>query len=496
VAQSSAESLLTLINDILDFSKVDSGKMELEFIDFNLRNMLGGFAEAMGLQAEQKGLELILDVTQIDESLVRGDPGRLRQILTNIVGNAIKFTTVGEIVIHAELHSIDDQLWQFNCRIEDTGLGIPEDKMSILFDSFSQVDASTTRKYGGTGLGLAIVKKLAKLMSGGISVSSEHGKGSCFVINIQLQKSNKSQQVIPQVDMQKLNILVVDDNATNREVLCGQFEYWGAKVVSVNGGQQALDVCNKRIQKTDIDFFDIAFLDMQMPDMDGAELGKKLKQDQRFSKMKLVMMTSMAHQGQARHFADIGFSAYFSKPTTTSDLFDALSVVAEDGKALQQADPLVTKHYLKSLKRSDSGTSSNLHKESFNNTRVLIVEDNHVNQLVATGILNGHGFKMIDIAANGFEAITSLQESPEDAPYAVVLMDCLMPEMDGYEASRQIRAGKAGERNKLIPIIAMTANAMEGDREKCLKSGMNDYLSKPIDPELLISKLREWLKLK
>jgi len=496
VAQKSAESLLTLINDILDFSKVDAGKMDLEYLDFNLRDMLGDFAEAMGFQAQAKGIELVLDVTQIDESTVKGDPGRIRQILTNIVGNSIKFTSSGEIVIQAELKSIDEQTWKFNCQISDTGMGIPDEKMSSLFDSFSQVDASTTRKYGGTGLGLAIVKKLCELMDGDITVTSEDAKGSCFTLNIQLQKSTNSQLVVPKVDMSKLNVLIVDDNETNREVLRGQLEHWGASVVEANSGDEALTVCDEHIQNNDRQFFDIAFLDMQMPGMDGAELGKKISKDERFSKMKLVMMTSMGHQGEARYFADLGFSAYFPKPATTSDLFDALSVVVDGGKALQQAEPLVTKHYLKTLARSDKQTLAELEEDCFNNTRILLVEDNHVNQLVATGILKQHGFKMVDIAANGLEAINSLQQASEDMPYSIVIMDCQMPEMDGYEATRIIRAGKADERNIAIPIVAMTANAMQGDREKCLEAGMNDYLAKPVVPDLLIEKLLEWLSTK
>jgi len=496
VAQSSAESLLTLINDILDFSKVDAGKMDLECLDFNLRDMLGDFAEAMSFQAQAKGIELILDVTQIDESTVKGDPGRIRQILTNIVGNSIKFTSTGEIIIHAELQSIDEKLWKLSCSISDTGMGIPAEKISSLFDSFSQVDASTTRKYGGTGLGLAIVKKLCLLMAGDISVTSENANGSCFTLNIQLQKSTNSQLVVPKVDMTKLNVLIVDDNETNREVLRSQLEHWGATVVEADSGDEALTVCDDRIENNDNEFFDIAFLDMQMPGMDGAELGKKISKDSRFSKMKLVMMTSMGHQGEARYFADLGFSAYFPKPATTSDLFDALSVVVDGGKALQQAEPLVTKHYLKTLTRSDKQILPEFEEDDFNNIRILLVEDNHVNQLVATGILKQNGFKMVDVAANGLEAINSLQQASEDMPYSIVLMDCQMPEMDGYEATRQIRAGKADKRNIAIPIIAMTANAMQGDREKCLQSGMNDYLAKPVEPDLLIEKLLEWLSSK
>ncbi|HEB56618.1 MAG TPA: response regulator [Gammaproteobacteria bacterium] len=497
IAQSSAQSLLTLINDILDFSKVDAGKLELEMLDFNLRDMLGEFADAMAHQVQEKGLELVLDVTAVEQSMVKGDPGRLRQILTNLVGNAIKFTSKGEIVIRADMQDYNEQALRLRCTITDTGIGIPAEKLSALFDSFTQVDASTTRKYGGTGLGLAIARKLCELMGGRIAVRSEPGKGSCFELNVVLQKSQQSQLVMPRVDIQALNLLVVDDNITNREVLRGQLEHWGASVVEAEDGPQALAECEQRIEQSELPFFDIAFLDMQMPGMDGEQLGKALKADPRFSQMKLVMMTSMGYQGEARHFADIGFSGYFPKPATTSDLFDALSVVAEDGEALQQARPLVTHHYLKTLSHNkesatENGNSIMKDKPWTENTRVLLVEDNQVNQLVASGILANMGIQ-VDIAADGLAALNSLNQSSADAPYILVLMDCQMPEMDGYEATCAIRDGKAGENYKSIPIIAMTANAMQGDREKCLEVGMDDYLSKPIEPELLFKKLQQWL---
>ena len=493
IAQSSAKSLLALINDILDFSKVDAGKMELEYLDFNLRAMLGDFAEVMGHQAQGKGLELVLDIKQIEQSQVKGDPGRLRQIITNIVSNAIKFTSEGEVVITARLTSIDDDFWQFECDVSDTGIGIAQKKIAGLFDSFSQVDASTTREFGGTGLGLAIVKKLCELMAGEISVSSEEGKGSQFAIKVKLQKSHISQQVLPEVDISKLNLLMVDDNDTNREVLRAQLEHWGAAVTEAEGGQQALDICEQRIEQQEKSFFDIAFLDMQMPGMDGAELGKKLKQDNRYKNMKLIMMTSMGDRGDERYFADLGFSAYFPKPATTSDLFEALSVVAKGGVVLEQAEPLVTSHYLKILTPDKHLKTNSLEVDFLKKIRILLVEDNQMNQMVATGILNGFGIEMIDIAANGLEAIAFLQQMPTNESYSVILMDCQMPEMDGYQASTQIRAGNAGEHNKMIPIIAMTANAMAGDRDKCMQAGMSDYVAKPVDPEELFSTIIKYL---
>lgn len=492
LAQSSAESLLTLINDILDFTKIDAGKMELELIDFNLSSMLGEFSAAMAFQAQNKSLELILDVSTIDESLVTGDPGRLRQILTNLVGNAIKFTETGEVIIRGELISKNETTWQFHCSIIDTGIGISADKQKQLFEAFTQVDASTTREYGGTGLGLAIVKKFCRLMHGNISVSSDKDKGSTFTLMVELQKSLKSQLVIPTVDIKKLHLLVVDDNQTNREVLSGQLTHWGASVTEADSGLNALSVCEQRELEPNKPFFDVAFLDMQMPNMDGEKLALLLKKDKRFNKMKLVMMTSMVSRGDAQYFADLGFSAYFPKPATAGDLFNALHVVVEDGKVLQQAQPLVTHHYLQGLKTSEEESDTqNITWPA--NTHILLVEDNRINQEVAKGVLKNFNL-IIDVAANGLEALSALQLSAKNLPYSLIIMDCQMPEMDGYEATRQIRNSAAGERYKNIPIVAMTANAMQGDREKCIEAGMNDYLTKPINPKDIYRFLKKWLK--
>ncbi|OUR61837.1 hypothetical protein A9Q74_07980 [Colwellia sp. 39_35_sub15_T18] len=493
IAMSSAKSLLNLINDILDFSKADAGKIELENINFNLRSMLGELSESMGLQTQVKNIELILDVTKIEESMVKGDPSRLRQIITNIISNATKFTSKGEIVIQAELLPRKDSSWRLNCKITDTGLGIPEDKISSLFDSFSQVDSSTTRKFGGTGLGLAIVKKLCNLMDGDISVTSKLGQGSCFHFYITLQKSNKSQKVMPEIDMNNLKLLIVDDNVTNREVIRGQLEHWGATVFAADSGQQALSLCQQECHDNGKPPFDIAFLDMQIPYMDGAELGQKIKGDERFAQIKLIMMTSMGHLGDARYFADLGFSGYFPKPATTADLFGALSVVAKGGEILEEAEPLVTSHYLKTLTPANNQEFSEADIEVIKDTRILLVEDNRINQMVAKGILNKLGLHFIDIANNGVECLTKLKQAKLDPCYDVVLMDCQMPEMDGYEASQQIRIGGGGALNKTIPIIAMTANAMADDKNKCLAAGMDDYLSKPIEANLLIVKLLHWL---
>ncbi len=490
LARSSAESLLTIINDILDFSKVEAGRLELEILDFNLNSQLGEFAESISPKAQEKGLEIILDVTAVDRSMVRGDPGRIRQVLSNLVGNAIKFTESGEIAIHAVVEPNNHGSLCFRCSVTDTGIGIPADKVEGLFESFTQVDASTTRKYGGTGLGLSIVKQLCELMNGSVSVSSSEHQGSCFTFEIELEESDHSQAVLPSVDIHGSNMLIVDDNETSRAVLRGQLESWGAVVTEASSATEALDVLDTRCSSEGKSEFVVAFLDMQMPDIDGLELGIQIRAEPRCDEIKLVMMTSMARRGDAQRFADIGFSAYFPKPTTTSDLFDALQVVMAGGDTLNHAQPLVTKHYVNSLSMSDDDDIA-ISRWS-NSVRLLLVEDNHINQTVALGVLEDFGLTS-DVAGNGIEALIAIKEAAEMVPYHLVLMDCQMPDMDGYEATRQIREGIAGEAAIDLPVIAMTANAMLGDREKCLEAGMSDYLTKPIDNEALEAMLQKWL---
>lgn len=490
LAKSSAESLLTLINDILDFSKVEAGKLGLEIIDFDLRKMIGNFSDSMALHAQEQNIELILDLKNIEQSMVKGDSGRIRQILTNLVSNAIKFTPEGEIVIRMSTALDTKNNLHLSCSVIDTGIGIPENKISLLFDKFTQVDTSTTREYGGTGLGLAISKKLCLLMNGDINVTSKLGEGSTFTFTVQLEKSDKSTQVLPTFNINELNILVVDDNATNRQVVNGQLTHWGANVIEADSGKNAINCCEQYALQHSNEMFDIALLDMQMPEMDGAELGQILHE--RFGSMKLVMMTSISIKNENQFFADLGFSAFFTKPATTSDLFDTLAILSDNGETLKHAHPLVTSDYIQSLKRHDLITKEK-HKYTWpKSTRLLIVEDNRINQHVALGILKEFNLTA-DIAANGLEAIIAIKTAPINDPYTLVLMDCQMPEMDGYDATIAIRDEKAGIKHKKITIIAMTANAMEGDKEKCINVGMDDYISKPIESEYLLEKLQYWL---
>ena len=488
LAMNSAESLLVIINDILDFSKIEAGRLDIEYIDFDLSAMLGDFVETVAHKAHEKGLQLILDTVGIEHSMVRGDPGRIRQILSNLVSNAIKFTAEGEIVICAMLNTTDDYRYQFECSVSDTGMGIPKDRTQHIFDSFTQVDASTTRRFGGTGLGLAIVKQLCQLMQGDIQVSSEDGKGSCFRFYLPLQPSRLSRATVPSANIENVPLLVVDENGTNREVLRRQLELWGARVDLADNAARALHMMNAKLENPDAPHYAVVFMDRLLPDMGGNQLGQAIRENPNFASTKMIMMTAIGNRGDAAKFAAIGFDGYFTKPMTLSDLQDALAVLLEDGDALAKASPLVTHHYLKSL----AGNTSPMPGHWPEPCRLLVVEDNSINQTVVQGMLEEIGLHC-DMADHGKKALALIRNSDPKYPYNLVLMDCQMPVLDGYSTSRAIRQGLAGDKHQTIPIIAMTANAMAGDREKCLEAGMNDYLSKPINIDELFEKLSLWL---
>lgn len=487
VASSSANSLLTLINDILDFSKVDAGKLELEILEFDIRDMLGEFAQSAAVPAHDKGLEFILDMTQVNVSCVQGDPGRLRQILTNLVSNAVKFTASGEVLVEVILSEVDIENWQLRCNIKDTGIGITQDQQSKLFKSFSQVDASTTRKFGGTGLGLAIVKKLCVLMNGDVSVESDDGKGSCFSFYVQLSKSDKAQPIIPNVDISKLNILVVDDNCTHLNVLSSQLKHWGANVKVAMSSADAFTVANTFYEKNKRTF-DIGFLDMDMPGMNGIELAKGLLANESHKSIQLIVMTTINDKGDDAYFEKMGFSGSFKKPAITSDLFAVFASTVGSGAYSDRASQL-SQQFTKTL-RSNGAVENIIWEPSI---RILLAEDNQVNQIVAISMLNKLGLHQIDVAANGEEVISYLKNALQFEQYTAVIMDCQMPVMDGYEATRQIRELKCGEIYAKVPIIAMTANAMVGDKRKCIEAGMDDYVPKPIMQDNLLEKLLLWL---
>ncbi len=467
----SGARLLDLINDILDCSKVEAGKLDLEEIDFDLRALLDDFSETMVYKAHDKALELICAASPDTPVYLRGDPGRLRQILINLVGNAIKFTEEGEISVRASLAKETKETAEVKIMVTDTGIGVPSNKLKSLFEQFTQVDGSVSRKYGGTGLGLAICKQLVELMGGEIGVNSEEGKGSEFWLSVKFKKQKSRERIL--LDNSKLlnaKVLVVDDNYTNRSVLYAQLSAWGVKPVKVESGLQALEIMREAQQNGDP--FKVALIDSQMPEMTGEVLAKKIKEDRTIANTRLVIMPSIAQRGGAQKFTKCGFDAYLTKPLKSTDLHDCLSVLLSNEEWKNEMD-FVTRHAISEIKRSD--------------IKVLVVEDNITNQQVVSRMLKKRGV-VADVAQNGEEAINAVEKNE----YDIVLMDCQMPEMDGFVSTKIIRLS-GSEKVSKVPIIALTANAMKGDMEKCIEAGMDDYLAKPIGKNALIDTINKWL---
>ena len=467
LAQNSAGALLTLINDILDFSKVEAGKMELEEMEFNLSKELGDFAEAISFNAQEKGIEVILDTTEVDQEYLISDIGRIKQILNNLVGNAIKFTHQGYVLIKLSLVCRDKNRATLHIVVRDSGIGIAKSKISKLFDSFSQVDASTTRKYGGTGLGLAIVKQLCTLMNGKVSVTSREGRGSEFRVEIDVGLADEVRYVEPRVQVNGKKAIIIDKCSIAAAALHRQLLFWGMDV------RVSDDINSLFTDKQD--FFDIVFLTQNQTTLESLEL---IQSDKRFQKTKLILMTSLKEALHIDTYMEAGFHTYYPKPATTNDILKALDTLNDKFE--------IPKTLISTPDKEDTFEFSK-------DIRILLVDDNKVNQLVASGILEEFGLEA-DIANDGLEALNALKSAQEKSePYHIVLMDCQMPNMDGYDATRAIRSSN-GEIDRSIPVVAMTANAMQGDKEKCFASGMDDYLSKPIDDDKLKKVLIKYLK--
>jgi two-component system sensor histidine kinase/response regulator len=477
----SAQMLLTIINDILDFSKIEAGKMTMEVINFDLVKTIESTLDIVAAGAFRKGIELVKSIPAGTPTRLRGDPGRLRQILTNLLGNAIKFTNRGEVVISVgkESESPTHTVLKFN--IHDTGVGIKPEGQVQLFEAFSQADGSTTRKYGGSGLGLAIAKRLVEMMQGEIGVQSKSGVGSTFWFTARLEKQVANAPTADHRDLPAVRVLVVDDNATNRQILCDQILAWSMQAATAASGPEALQKLRTAAQEGNP--YNLALLDLKMPEMDGLTLARSIKADSRIAGIRLVALTSLgqACSTEELKFADI--DTYLVKPVKQSRLFDCL--VNTIGKV--PVPEALAKPDLFAVSVPSSPADSQPGK-----ARMLLAEDNDINQLIARGLLRKLGYS-VDIVANGLAALEALKS----IPYDVIFMDCQMPEMDGYDAARTIRKQEEGSGQGFngktpVHIIAITANAMQGDREKCLAAGMDDYISKPIRLPELQAVLERW----
>jgi len=475
------DQLLTIINDILDFSKIEAGKLAFETIDFDVRGVVESVMDLMAESAHRKRIEIACLVHHDLPRGLRGDPGRLRQVLLNLVGNAIKFTDHGEVVVRATKLSETATHVTARFSVEDTGIGIPPDTQARLFQAFSQADGSTTRKYGGTGLGLAISKRLVELMGGQIGVDSETGRGSTFWFTAQLERgavnadgSMAGDEGDRQCTFPDLRVLIVDDNETNRKIVTHQLRSWGVRhSIEVASGAAALEALRRAVDEGDP--FHLAILDMQMPHMDGMMLAEAIQADPILSTTRLMVMSSLGEKLGGAELQRLGIAEWLTKPVKQSRLYDCIANVLDGQNAGGHGPAIVV--------RPMPATESNITRHG---ARILLAEDNPVNQKVALRQLDRLGYSA-EAVGNGLEVLDALSR----IPYDLVLMDCQMPELDGYAATAEIRRREGSARH--TPIIAMTAHALQGDRERCLAAGMDDYVSKPVKPTELATVLERWI---
>ncbi|VUD47174.1 Signal transduction histidine-protein kinase BarA [Thalassocella blandensis] len=494
LALTSAQNLLSIVNDILDFSKIEAGQMALEQVEFDLLELITDIATSMGVRAQEKNLEFVLDVTNIPVAKVKGDPGRLHQVIMNLLGNAIKFTQHGEIVLKCQLSEADPGHYLFQCSVKDTGIGIAKENLNKIFSSFSQVDTSTTRRFGGAGLGLSLVKHLSQMMGGDVAINSAVGYGSEFTATATLAAVGELTAVSAPISLKHHHILIVDGNLSANNVLAKQFKSWGATVYQAFDHASAISILydslhDQGAQKTANQTFTTVFVDQHVENEEGVKLSITLRQEPEFAKVQIVLLTPIGEEvvtdplASDRQQCDV----QLFKPVTSNSLsrvlksltvsqWDSSSAVAQPQEAL--------------LSPTNKGKPLTVRSAS---RKILLVEDNEVNRLVAEGVLEEFGLTC-DIAENGREALDQLNTSRTTGElYGLILMDCQMPVMDGYEATRQIRSGICGQEYRYIPIVAVTANVMAGDKEKCLNTGMNDFLPKPLDVDDVAQKLTQWL---
>jgi signal transduction histidine kinase/DNA-binding response OmpR family regulator len=475
--KTSADSLLTVINDILDFSKIEAGKIDLEAVDFELRDCIEGTLKTLAFRADEKGLELLCEIAPDVPEVVRGDSCRLRQVIINLVGNAIKFTGEGEVALKIQVEAADgDDDRSLHFIVSDTGIGIPPEKQKHIFDPFSQADSSTTRKYGGTGLGLSISTRLIGMMRGRMWIESEVGRGTKFHFTVRFGVADSEAievgTVAPPEILRGTRVLIVDDNSTNRRILDGMLKRWEMRSTSVANGEEALAQLSAA-QETG-DPHALILTDMHMPNMDGFTLIEQIRQKTELSAAIIMMLTSAGHRGDAARCNELGVAAYLLKPIRQSELREAIARALGAGQQ-RGAIPLITRYSLQDA-RDPTAT-----------LRVLLAEDNAVNQRLATRLLEKRGHR-VTVTANGLEALDAL----EKGTYDLVLMDLQMPEMDGLQATAALRA-REKHNGTHVHVVALTAHAMKGDRERCLAAGMDGYLSKPIRPQELDDLLASYL---
>ena len=474
--QDSGDSLLSIINDILDFSKIEAGKLELEIITFDLQLLIEDIAQMFASRAHTKGLELAVLIPNETCRTLKGDPTRIRQILSNLIANAVKFTAKGEVVISASTTREESNHVTLYMSVRDTGIGISPEARSLLFQPFSQADGSTTRKYGGTGLGLTISSELVSCMGGQLKCESVSGEGSNFFFTVRLEVVPEDERrgcLLEAGELNGMRVQIVDDNETNREILKQQTASWGMQPHSVEDGPSALEKLQAYQKKGQS--FDLVILDMQMPDMDGLELAQRIKSEVSIAQVEMIMLTSLGLRGDAQVMRKSGISAYLTKPVRQLDLRASLLTVIGQ-KSQYEPDHLVTRHSIAEDRRQQLEMN------------ILVAEDNETNQEVILGMLQTTGCK-VSIASNGVEAVKMVS----DTSFDLIFMDCQMPIMDGYQATVEIRCLEDKKEPKdYTPIIALTANALEGDREKCLAAGMDDYLSKPFKHNEIIKILEQW----
>jgi len=482
IVRRSGEALLTVINDILDFSKIEAGRLTIELSPFDLRQAIEEVNEMLAPKAEERKLDLVLRYpTDVPRHFI-GDAGRIRQVVTNLVGNAVKFSSRGSVLITVECPDRTAQRCPISVSVRDNGPGIPPDKLELLFRKFSQVDTSSTRKYGGTGLGLAISKQLVQLMGGAIGVESRPGEGSTFWFTMLLTQDVQPHAApVPVAELRDLPVLIVDDNEVNRRVLREQVASWGMRSGSFSSGAQALE--GLRAARLGGDPYRIAILDYQMPDMDGAALAREIKADPATRDTVLVMLTSVGYLGALRHAEGASVDACLSKPVRQSQLLNTLATAWSRKRHVARADTASSGNRIAEMRSELAGRFAGWP------IRVLVAEDNVVNQKVAVRMLEKLGLR-VDVAANGRETVRMF----ELLPYDLVFMDCQMPEMDGYEATQEIR--RREEPGRHVAIIAMTADAMAGCREQCLEAGMDDFITKPVAMEALFESLQRWAPVK